>query len=92
MNAPIFLYIRTAKPHHDTLKKLRDAGYIAMAVDSMSDVKIVSQQDVSNQNSVTMAEINRLAFEAISTSIYSSIREDFGLKVTKLVASKKPQS
>jgi len=58
----------------------------------MSDVKIISQDNGADKNSVTMAEINRLAFESISTSVYPSIREDFGLKVTKLVASKKPQS
>lgn len=90
MTAPIFLYLRSAKPHSDTLKKLRDAGYITMAVDSLNDVKIISQGDQLGENNVTMAEINRLAFEAISTSCYSSIREDFGLRVTKFISAKKP--
>jgi len=89
MTAPIFLYLRSAKPHHDTLKRLREAGYITMAVDSLSDVKIISQGAESSENNVTMAEINRLAFEAISTSCYSSIREDFGLRVTKFISNNK---
>jgi len=89
MTAPIFLYLRYAKPHHDTLKRLREAGYITMAVDSLSDVKIISQGAESSENNVTMAEINRLAFEAISTSCYSSIREDFGLRVTKFISNNK---
>ena len=79
---PLFLYLKTCKLEKAMLKKLTDAGYIPIAVESFDDVKIVEPLPLRSTNGII-----RAAFSTIAESEWSSVKEKFGNKVARTLAA-----
>ncbi len=79
--APLFLYLKSSKLHHDSLRTLRDAGYVPIAVESFEDVRVVNALSVTATDPIAQA-----AFATITSSYYDAPRTEFGKKVAKVLA------
>ncbi len=78
---PLFLYLKSCKMEKSVLAKLRDAGYLPIAVESFDAIKVVEPLPLAASNSII-----RAAFSTIAESEWSSIKEKFGSKVARILA------
>lgn len=78
---PIFMYLKECKLSDRQLRKLTDAGYVTLPVDSFDSVRI-AEPLLMGSNPIAKA-----AYEAIANSGYSSIPEKFGRRVAQALIS-----
>ena len=87
---PIVLILKSAKPSRDILKKITDAGYLALVVDSFDDVKCLDYQPGSDR-----AMMLQSALWAMSTTGYigdaSVIRNRFAMSIIEKLTESKHQ-
>ena len=82
MVSPLFLYLKSCKLEKPMLKKLQDAGYIPIAVESFDDIKIVDALPIGATNA-----ISRAAFQTIAESDLGGVKERFGNKIARTLAA-----
>ena len=80
----MFLYLKTCTLEKFVLERIRRAGYLPVAVESLDAIKIIEPMPLTASNG-----INHAAFATIAESEWSSVKEKFGNKVARTMAGLK---
>lgn len=78
--SPLFVYLKSCSIEPEALKRIEDAGYVPIAVESFEDFRIIETMPIGATNEITKAALREIV------SGYSSAAESFGRKVAKTLA------
>lgn len=78
--SPLFVYLKSCSIEPEALKRIEDAGYVSIAVESFEDFRIIETLPIGATNEITKAALREIV------SGYASAAESFGRKVAKTLA------